>query len=351
MLNMLEKAILRNFQSHKETVMEFVPGVNVIIGPSDAGKSAVFRGVNWPITNRPLGDFFRAKWGGDTEVALHFSEGNVIERAKTDSKNEYRINGKDLTGFGSEVPEEVTKILQIDPANIQAQMNMPFLLSNTPGEAARMLNKAASIDDIDHALSGLRKKHNQIDNDIKYDEKQLSEYNEQMKQYEDIPVLEEKLQLVEDLEKERIEKAESLKSLQHTTNKAREIEDRLKETEHIPGLLDKCTKAEKQFRSYQDKLAQHKKYSITVNRAKEIQNLLNETEYVDKAMPILKKAEAGFSEWKEKNKRLEELKRLVDKVKKVSASINRTEEKINQLEQEYHELAPEHCPLCGNRML
>ena len=36
---MIIKVEIENFQSHKNTVLEFVPGTNVVIGESDAGKS------------------------------------------------------------------------------------------------------------------------------------------------------------------------------------------------------------------------------------------------------------------------------------------------------------------------
>ena len=36
-----------NFQSHANTKLNFDEGVNVIIGPSDSGKTAVIRAMKW----------------------------------------------------------------------------------------------------------------------------------------------------------------------------------------------------------------------------------------------------------------------------------------------------------------
>ena len=88
---MLTRVEISNFQSHKHTVLEFIPGTNVIIGGTDTGKSALFRAINWVCSNRPLGDAYRSEWGGDTRVVLHTSEGNIIERFRSDTKNEYTI--------------------------------------------------------------------------------------------------------------------------------------------------------------------------------------------------------------------------------------------------------------------
>ena len=207
---MISKVEIENFQSHEKTVMEFDPGVNVLIGKSDRGKSAIFRAINWPISNRPLGDSFRSEWGGDTRVVLFTSEGNKVERlrstVKSASRNEYILNDQVLKAFGTEVPEEVQNILQIDAFNIQAQMDAPFLLSSTPGEAARLLNKAASIDAIDQTVAGIKNALQKIDADTKYKERQLEKYQQDIKLYDNLPEIELAIEAVEGLEK----KAEEL---------------------------------------------------------------------------------------------------------------------------------------------
>ncbi len=40
---MLDKLIMKNFQSHKETVFNFDKSVNVICGETDSGKSSIER--------------------------------------------------------------------------------------------------------------------------------------------------------------------------------------------------------------------------------------------------------------------------------------------------------------------
>lgn len=395
---MLKSAHIENYQSHRKTVMEFQPGVNVIIGDSDAGKSAVFRAINWVCSNRPLGDDFRSEWGGDTTVALHTVEGDVVQRTRTASKNEYSINGRKLEAFGHGVPEEVKNILQVDTPNIQAQMDPPFLLSSTPGEAARLLNKAASIDDIDHTTSGLKSTHDKIKTRIKYDKTQLEENQKKMKQYEDIPALEEKLQKAEELEGEREEKEGALRLLRDLTRRTITVGNRLKETDRIPGLLQKCVEAEKEHILYQQGVARHSKYVAAVKRAAGVQKELettkyvtrvapvleeaeNEfsafkektkqtteiklilrkaketgyalwsTDYIEQAAPLLLKAEELFSEWGTKKRQKDELKQLVTRGQRAAAALKKVQKAAGQLEQEFHELAPEFCPLCGSRML
>ena len=131
---MLKKVLIENFQSHKKSEFDFVPGVNVIIGASDTGKSAIFNAINWVATNRPLGESFRSEWGGDTKVTIHTSSDEQVGRNRTQSTNEYVINNTPLTAFKSDVPQAVLDVLQLDSYSIQSQMDSPFLLSLSPGE-------------------------------------------------------------------------------------------------------------------------------------------------------------------------------------------------------------------------
>ena len=89
---MIKKLNILNFQSHKDTSLSFAPGVNVIVGASDSGKSAIIRALRWLIWNRPVGDAFRSHWGGETQVVVVTDELDTITRLKEKSGNYYFIN-------------------------------------------------------------------------------------------------------------------------------------------------------------------------------------------------------------------------------------------------------------------
>ncbi len=347
---MITKVEIKNFQSHKNATLDFVPGTNVIIGASDAGKSAIFRAINWVASNRPLGDAFRSEWGGDTTVVVHTSEGDIIERTRSSSKNEYKINGRALTAFGSEVPEEVLRVLHMDSTNIQAQMDPPFLIASTPGEAARLLNKAASIDDIDHTISGLRKSYNKVDESVKHTQKQLLEYHQEMEQYFYLPTLEQRLEKAEELEKERAEKETRASQLKSLARGAREIETQLESTAQIPDLIDQCAEIEKQHDAYQNKRKEQRALSNLTTRAEELTEFIVETEDVEQGIVAIKEAEQLHAQWKEKSQALNTYKRLLSRATQLTHAVEDVEQTIAELEYDFHALAPERCPLCGNKM-
>lgn len=347
---MLTKAIIENFQSHKKTELEFVPGVNVLIGPSDAGKSALFRAIYWPISNRPLGDSFRSEWGGDTKVKLHFSEGNTVERFRSASKNSYILNGEELEAFGTNVPEEVEKAIGMDGCNIQQQSDPPFLLYNTPGEAARMLNRAASIDDIDLARDGIAKSLNKINTGIKYDEKQLKENSQKMEQYEDLPEIEKRIEHVERLEEQRAKISGRTASLKRTVLRAGQVEYELERTKYVSAALEKTTTVEKAIYTYQTEKAKSQQLIRLVKRAKEIQKYLKQTEGTEKALQRVEKLDKKLTQSVEARRQRTALKRLASQGRIIVETITSLNHEIQQIEKEYEALAPETCPLCGSKM-
>lgn len=79
---MLKFLNIKNYQSWAEGAFNFHPGLNVIIGLSDSGKSAIIRALRWLVWNRPLGNEFQSDWGGETSVNLTTTEGITISRSR-----------------------------------------------------------------------------------------------------------------------------------------------------------------------------------------------------------------------------------------------------------------------------
>jgi DNA repair exonuclease SbcCD ATPase subunit len=344
---MIKTVEIINFQSHKHTKAEFTAGTNVIIGASDAGKSAVFRAINWVISNRPLGDAFRSEWGGDTRVILETTEGDIIERVKSNTRNEYIINGNSLKAFGSEVPEQVNNLLQIDLCNIQSQMDMPFLLANTPGEAARMLNQAASIDEIDIALSEVKKAHDQISRSIKYDEGQLKSDMDAMEQYQNLPELETKISEVEEKEACRVEKSGDKATLALKIAGLECLLVQLHRLATLPSIIGYYDTANSKYQNWQQGMIQTDRLKKFIYTIEETREGLEASEHIEEAVTLIE--EASQSQIR-RNRLMDELTALVTlmtKIQKKSGTLSQLQGLLEQEEKTYSDLMPDVCPLCG----
>jgi len=165
-IDMIKSLTLKNVQSHTESKLDFDPGVNIIVGSSDSGKTAILRAAIAVILNKPSGDGLRRFNSKETEIILELDE-TSITRLKTNSRNEYQIgDGEPFKAFGQGVPDEVTKLLNIKLLNIQQQMDSPFLLDDSPGEVAKALNEAVNLDSIDTALYNIGKQQKDAQQEI-----------------------------------------------------------------------------------------------------------------------------------------------------------------------------------------
>lgn len=168
-MNAIKTLEIENFQSHVKTQIALAPAsqLTVITGPTDSGKTAIFRAMRWLLYNTPQGsDFIRA---GCTfcRVTFNYESGHTIIREMAPSKNQYRIIAPGaekpvvLEGFGRSVPVEIQEITGVRPVtigdnkynlNMAEQLDGPFLGSSTSApDRAKILGKLAGTEILDHA--------------------------------------------------------------------------------------------------------------------------------------------------------------------------------------------------------
>jgi exonuclease SbcC len=163
----ITKIHIQNFQSHEDTVLEFINGLNVIIGQSDTGKTAIIRAIKWVLYNEPRGTEFIRNKAKSACVTIEFSNHFSIIRERSQAKNIYKIinpegNTTCFEGFGNEIPQEITKIHGIQEVfldetlkanlNIADQLERPFLLSETGAVRAKALGRIVGLHIVDKAI-------------------------------------------------------------------------------------------------------------------------------------------------------------------------------------------------------
>jgi exonuclease SbcC len=139
---------VKAFGLHIDKTVTFKPGVNVIVGESETGKSTLIRALYLLAENSPRGgeNLYQSDLTDEhMDLQIKDSLGNTIRRYK----NKYYINGnKPLKAFGSSVPEPVREILNFREINWQRQFSpKPFLLFDTGGGAAKQLSEFTGLKD------------------------------------------------------------------------------------------------------------------------------------------------------------------------------------------------------------
>ena len=195
MIDLLE---IENFQSHQLSEFEFTPGVNVIMGTSNSGKSAVIRALRWMISNQPRGDSFRSHWckkKENTAATIVKYDGTVISRQRNSTTNKYTLaasaEDEDMSfeALRANVPEEIQTSLNLTEINIQSQFNPYFLISDTPGEVAKVLNKHTGLEIIDKVLKAATGNLLKISNKISVLTEQEEKQKKTVESYEYVDAL------------------------------------------------------------------------------------------------------------------------------------------------------------------
>ncbi len=242
---MIKDLHLTNFQGHKDSHLEFAPGVNVITGESDKGKSSIMRALVWLATNRPSGAGEKWAWWGMEKndvvsVEVRMNEG-VLVRFRKGSKNGYRVITEpnavtDLMAIRTDVPTEVSDLLNLSEHNIQAQHLGHFLLADTPGEVARKLNEVVGMDIIDACLKNANHLITENNRDITQHQHRVSELTSQLYELKDVDKLERLVLQVEELTTERDDLNDAKQRMENALVDLKEADDAIAELQEFVAV-------------------------------------------------------------------------------------------------------------------
>lgn len=233
-MNLLKRLEITNFQSHEYTDLYFDDGVNIILGPSDSGKTAVIRAIKWVLFNEPSGSDFIRKDSKEAIVSLYFNNDLIVTRGRSKSKNYYEITfpsgeSERYEGFGTKVPEEITELTKIHKVNLDGsnlislsisdQLESPFLITESPSIKALAIGKIAGVEKIDSALNKLSKDINEINSERKSLEKEKSIQEDLIKRFDYLEEDEKSLNYIKTLLNKIDFKKKSLSSYRECLNR------------------------------------------------------------------------------------------------------------------------------------
>jgi len=168
----IDEVVAKNYQSHKKSTLVFSRWMNVILGPSDQGKSSIIRLIRWVVENRPNGDDYRRHYSKETYGKI-YKGGKLITRCRTDTENEYRFKKQSYKALRTSVPEDIETALNLSDVNIQSQHEVYFLIDKSPGQISKKLNEVAGLRVMDNVLKQVNTAIRSTNNDVNSTNKQL----------------------------------------------------------------------------------------------------------------------------------------------------------------------------------
>lgn len=223
----LTRLQIRNFQCHEDLTIELSPGITVLSGDTEAGKSAVLRSLKWLVSNSPQGIGFIRGGAEKVTVSLTFLNSSLsnstlsnssnskatappkaittplsssassaaspppttVIRVRSSKINQYRLNKKRYKAFGTKVPEEVVQVLNLSELNFQGQHDPPFWFFLTAGQVSKELNAIVNLDLVDGTLSNVLKQVRNKRAEVELTRQRLRQAEADREELADVPQL------------------------------------------------------------------------------------------------------------------------------------------------------------------
>lgn len=343
---------IQNFQSHKETYLKLCPGVNALAGDSDAGKSAVFRALEWLFTNKPAGEEFKSHWGGAVEVSVCLQPDNIWLGKVRGKGGTYYWIGDDivqnrLSGFGAGAPPQpVLDLLNMASTNFQGQMTLPFLLSLGPTKAGKFFNDAADLNVIDSSISNI-------------DSKLWKARHARDLAATDEKSLKKKLADFDWLDQAGIE-LEALETLD------KEVQDKTFEYNHLIDICDSLEEIDGLIKKKAPVLEAEDAVSSAVKLDQELKEVEKERTAVNNLLQAIIEIDQSIADYDIINAE-QEIKKCMNMVQEINTLTNKQshimvaklkfvksdelwrQEKnvVKKMRENFSEIFPKECPLCG----
>lgn len=340
-----------NFQSHPDTHIDFTDGLNVLVGSSRSGKSAIRRAIMWVITNRPSGLGIISWWNkkgdkllGETKVTITLDNGTVISRVRSNELNGYIINGKVLEAVATGVPEEIQEAFRMADVNMSGQFDAPFLVSQSAGAVAQYLNEIINLEDADYYQKEIESDRRKCVSDAGDNNKRILELSAAIKEFDWLDRAEqltasikEKLSKYDSFGKE-IEAIVTLRdSRQQAQEKLEALQPIVKKASQLIGSI---RKKQENIETLQAELSKVKELQVSLQEAQKTKDI--PMDKIDRCIRRITKQKESYDVL---HTELDNIKKLMTVYEAQMESLATASKELKAVERELSLV--DLCPLCG----
>jgi DNA repair exonuclease SbcCD ATPase subunit len=343
---MLKKLILDNFKSHAHTIIDFTPGLNVIVGENGSGKSSIFQAIGIGLFNsiHAMKNLVKDKqsfatieiWfehGGKCYKSIRsfgsYSSWQIFEDFDlvADGEKAVTIVLSQLFGLSElmDLPTFFNELLGV------GQFNMVAPFAQSPGPRKQFFNRVLGVDEYDLTNQNLRVGERYGEEAIQTNEVELARLQVEQEYYQKAML--EKVQL----ETKRADLLLQLSIFGKTQNE-------------LAIQLDELDQEQTKYNTLKlelEKLNRDKEYlSVQLNASIQLLEFAEaEFQEVEDAISILPKLEAEVTVIKQIEKKNFENQHAYDIGE---AECNARFEELNERKERLY--AIEECPICGTKI-
>lgn len=339
--------------------MKFTPGVNIIRGSSDAGKSAIIRAMLAVITGKDFSAAYQT-WGttGSMEVTIKTEE-HEVTRGRDSRRNFYRVDGKEYTALRGVVPHEVAVSLPVnasrDSDNLGTQYASFYLLSNSAGDVARKIQTVCDLDCISRASKEVSACIREASDNERVLGRELDNVGAELQRLDDVHIFRKRFSRLRErhvyLEEQKAKKAEY-----------EEISERYHALEGYENFA-LCAALRPDYEKCKEGFRELEKRQAEIDSLRKVQRVVlrldkecSSCTLLSESIRGIKKEHKAFSTLSlgllEKKKKCLSLIKLLHDLKGVDKNLQNEAKNLSNLRKEEENLKKELqiCPLCGNKL-
>ena len=293
------RMVIKNFQSHKDTTIEFDPGLNVFIGESGEGKSALQRAFWFVFDKAKINPKnFIHKGEKECSVTLELSDETTITRFVTSSgKNGYKIydaqTGQTHEG-NTTLVSLAQELLGYSPLVLDEKTTMPLNFMKQ-GEGWYFIGSQVTGPMRAKVIGSFYQTH-----------------------YADA--------VMKDLENESKKTTAELKLI---TSKVEELDEKLIAFNYLDALEERLTKVNEEQSQLEELITRYQKLKTLYLKYYELGVWIERHETaLSTLIPALEQARLQEKELKEKIQRFQQLKQLRDQLHLTASQLSYLEEKV-----------------------
>jgi exonuclease SbcC len=336
---------LTNFQRHKESVFEFTPGVNIIYGKTNSGKSSVIRAIRYISENRPTSNKFERNGAKGFAIEIEFDNG-VVKRIKSKA-NKYILNDKELNAVGTDVPEEIRQFLGFNEFSLQGQFDSVKFLNDSPGKVAKYINAITKQEIIEDVTKKINAEVKTITEGKETAEKALLEAEAKLSMLSKLTELNDKKTKIQNKLDEHSDTAKTWTALSVIIDGVNEINRKINLFPDLDKLSKEANRIVDVNNEYRE--SENKKASLLslISNLHQTEERLGKLDGTDKLFSKLKEIEGE----KYSEEKISETKRkiylYVKGIESIQPEIDKLDKKIKEDQSLLSEI--DICPLCGNK--
>lgn len=159
---------IEDFQSIGNAELEFTPGINLIVGQSNSGKTAILRAIDSVLTNPTYAKSFIKHYTNETNVTFQYNDNTISWKKSGKGGTTYNVNNEEYSKMGTSdlfdiLPDNgFVKSDSGEVMNIEGEWNLPFPFDRTPSELFRLFENVFCVSDSATILKSFKEEESDL---------------------------------------------------------------------------------------------------------------------------------------------------------------------------------------------